>query len=109
MAETDYWFARRFPVGHSRNAMAPVRREAMGIVKVFLGWMVGGAIAAALLLVIGFTMVPWLWVLAPLVFVGCAAYGGFYFVSAAMKHADRNYTVDDYKAGRVPGQKPYMQ
>src|SRR6218665_2708161 len=109
MADPEYWFARRFPVGHPRNAMAPVSKAAMGIVKTFLGWMIGGAVAAIVLLMVGFTAVPWLWVLAPIVFVGCAAYGGVYFVTEAMRHADRNHTVDDYKAGRVPGQKPYMK
>ncbi|MHB1110033.1 MAG: hypothetical protein ACYCZU_06940 [Devosia sp.] len=109
MAEQEYWFARRFPVGHPRNAMAPVSKRAMEIVWTFVGWMVGGAVAAVVIVLLGLFAVPYLWIAAPFVFAGCAAYGGWYFVSQAMSRGDKTHTVDVYKAGRVPGQKPYMQ
>ena len=108
MAEQEYWFARRFPVGHPRNAMAPVSKRAMEIVWTFVSWMIGGALVAVILLALGFTVVPYLWIAAPVVFVACAGYGGYYFISQAMAKGDQSHTVDDYKAGRVPGQKPYM-
>lgn len=95
-----YWFARRFPVGHPRNAMAPVSPEGFGVVRTFIAWMIGGAVAALILLLATFA-VPFLWIGAPIVFVACAAYGGWYFISQAQGRGDHNHTVDDYKSGRV--------
>ena len=44
---TEYWFARRFPVGNPRNAMAPVSEQGWNVVRRFIAWMVGGAILAS--------------------------------------------------------------
>lgn len=102
MAENKYWFARRFPVGHPRNAMGPVSAEGWGVVRAFVGWMTGGAIAAVILVLIGLYLNQWwLYIVAVLAYIGCTAYGGWYFISTAMKRGDKNNTVDDYKAGRV--------
>ena len=102
MAENKYWFARRFPVGHRRNAMSPVTQEGWNVVKAFVGWMTGGAAAAVVLVLLALYFGQWwLYVVAVLVYVACAAYGGWYFISTAMKRGDPNNTVDDYKAGRV--------
>ena len=101
MAENKYWFARRFPVGYPRNALAPVSPEGWRVVNTFIGWMVGGAVGAVVVALLGLFVVPWLWVLAPFVFVGCAAYGAWYFISQARGRGDHNHTIDDYKAGRV--------
>ena len=103
MAENQYWFARRFPVGTGRNAMAPVSPEGFAVVWRFVAFMVGGAIAAVVLVLLGLFYVPYLWIAAPIVYVACAAYGGWYFISQAQKRGDPVHTVDDYKAGRVPG------
>lgn len=103
MAENKYWFARRFPVGHPRNAMAPVTPEGFAVVKTFVTWMIGGALVAVILLALGFTVVPFAWIAAPIVFVGAAAYGGWSFIRAAQGRGDHNHTVDDYKTGRVQG------
>ena len=100
MAESKYWFARRFPVGHPRNAMSPVTPEGFRVVYMFLAWMIGGAIAAGVVAALGL-WVPYLWVLAPIVFVCCAAYGGWYFIKEAQNRGDHQHTVDDYKQGRV--------
>src|SRR5690349_8189366 len=100
MAETKYWFARRFPVGNPRSSMSPVTPEGYQVVYTFIKWMLGGAVAAGVVAALGL-WVPYLWVLAPFVFAGCAAYGGWYFISQAYKRGDHQHTVDDYKAGRV--------
>lgn len=102
MAESKYWFARRFPVGHPRNTMSPVSPEGWNVVWSFVRWMTGGAIAAVILVIIGlYTSQWWVYVLAVIVYVASAAYGGWYFISTAYKRGDKQNTVDDYKAGRV--------
>lgn len=102
MPENKYWFARRFPVGTARNSMAPVSPEGFAVVKTFVRWMIGGALAAAAFVILGFF--SWWWfILAPIVFVGCAIYGAWYFISQAQGRGDHQHTVDDYKAGRVQG------
>ena len=107
MSEGPYWLARRFPVGHPRNAMSPVSAEAYGVVWRFVAFMVGGALAMGALMIAA-VYVHWiLGALGILVFVGAAAYGGYYFISQAYKRGDNQHTVEDYKAGRVPGQLPY--
>jgi drug/metabolite transporter (DMT)-like permease len=110
MAENTYWFARRFPVGHPRNSMSPVTPEGFRVAWTFVWWMVGGAAAAIVLCLLaawlgassGFGPLSWvLFALAPIVFVGCAAYGAWYFITTAMKRGDTQHTIDDYKNGRV--------
>jgi hypothetical protein len=110
MAEQTYWFARRFPVGDRRNAMAPVRPEGFRVAWTFVWRMVGGAaawhvlggLAGWSLYASGPGPLTWLLgVLGPIVFVACAAYGGWYFVKVAQSRGDNQHTVDDYKAGRV--------
>lgn len=101
MTENKYWFARRFPVGHPRNAMAPVSPEGFGVVRTFIGWMVGGAVAAILIGIVAAFSIWWLAILAPIVFIACAAYGAWYFISQAQGRGDHQHTVEDYKAGRV--------
>ena len=101
MAESKYWFARRFPVGSPRNTMAPVSPEGFAVVKTFVFWMVGGGLAAIAIAIAAVITTLWLAMLAPVVFVGCAAYGAWYFISQAQNRGDHRHTVDDYKAGRV--------
>lgn len=81
--------------------MAPVSPEGRAAVRDFIVWMVGGAIAAVLLLIAGFTVLPFAWVLAPVAFIGCAVYGAWKFIGAAQNRGDHQHTVDDYAAGRV--------
>ena len=101
MAEQEYWFARRFPVGHPRNAMSPINEKGYGVVRQFIGWMVGGAIAALVLVLTGLFVLPYVWIAAPFIFAACAMVGGWSFILAAQQHGDHNHTVDDYKSGRV--------
>ena len=110
MAENRYWFARRFPVGDRRNAMAPVTPEGFRVAWTFVWWMVGGAAAALVLLSVGgwvaystnFSPLSWvIGALAPVVFIGCAIYGAWYFISQAQNRGDHQHTVADYKSGKV--------
>lgn len=81
--------------------MSPVTPEGYRVVYTFLAWMVGGALAGGLILLLG-ASVPFAWITAPVVFAGCAIYGAWYFISEAQKRGDHEHTVADYKAGRVP-------
>ncbi|HQZ12608.1 MAG TPA: hypothetical protein PK286_06945 [Devosia sp.] len=102
MADDKYWFARRHPVGDARNAMAPVAPEGWQVVRTFVSWMTGGAIAAVVLVLLGLNLGGqwWLYVLAAVVYVGCTVYGAWYLVTTSKARGDHSKTVDDYKAGR---------
>lgn len=103
MANTEYWFARRFQVGHPRNAMSPINEQGWNVVRKFIVWMAGGAIVAAVVAVIFalWVPVPFLWIAGLLIFPLAAAYAGYSFIAAAQGRGDHNHTVEDYKAGRV--------
>lgn len=102
MADSEYWFARRFPVGHPRNAMAPVRQQGNFVTWAFVGGSVLGALCFAVLGLNGQIIA------GTIVFVLMAIASGGMFIGMASSRGDKQHTVDDYKAGRVPGQKPYM-
>ena len=101
MAENKYWFARRFPLTDRRNSMSPVTPEGYRVAWIFVGWMIGGAIAAAAVLILAIFWMPLFGVLAPVVFIGCAIYGAWYFITQARDRGDHQHTIDDYKQGRV--------
>ncbi len=104
---TGFWFARRFPVGNPRNAMVPVTAEGMQAVWRFVGTMTAGAIFACVLAVLA-VFTHWsLYVASAFVFVAAAIYGGWTFISIAMRKGDSRHTAADYRAGIVPGQKPF--
>ena len=101
MVENKYWFARRFPLSDRRNGMAPITPEGYRVAWIFVAWMIGGAIAAGVILVLGVLWIPFLGVLAPFIFIGCAIYGAWYFIMQAKNRGDHQHTVDDYRQGRV--------
>jgi hypothetical protein len=95
MAESKFWFARRFPVGHPRNTMAPVSREGWSVVWVFVAAMLVGGLGLIFFglngqLVSGVAM-----------FVILALLGGGMFIGMTQTRGDKQHTIDDYKAGRV--------
>ena len=98
---SEYWFARRFPVGHPRNSMSPVNEKGWAVVRAFIWWMVGGALGALALVLIGLFVLPYVWIAAPIIFFACAMVGGWSFILAAQMHGDTQHTVDDYMSGRV--------
>jgi hypothetical protein len=103
MAEQEYWFARRFPVGSPRNAMSPINEQGWNVVRKFLTWMIGGAILSAVVTIVLVVWVPqtFLWIAGLLIFPVAAAYAGYAFIAAAQGRGDHDHTVDDYRAGRV--------
>ncbi|OEO32464.1 hypothetical protein VW23_011645 [Devosia insulae DS-56] len=94
-----YWFARRFPVGHPRNAMGPVSRE---------GWLVAWAFVASMaigglgFLGLALTGSP---LLGIAIFVVLAASGMGLFISLAGRRGDTQHTVEDYRSGRVSNEE----
>jgi nitrogen fixation-related uncharacterized protein len=103
---TEYWFARRFPVGQTRNSLSPINENGWAVVRTYLAFMVGGAVVAVLLAVVGLLWVPFLWILAPFAFIGATAYGGYYFISQAQAHGDTQHSIDDYRGGNIPPAAP---
>lgn len=110
MAEQKFWFARRFPLSDPRNSMSPVSPEGFRVAWTFMWLMVAGAAAWALLAGLavwsiyasGIGPLAWvLGVLGPIVFIGCAIYGTWYFIMHAKNRGDQQHTLEDYKAGRV--------
>lgn len=95
---TDYWFARRFPVGHSRNAMSPVSREGWLVVASFMASMILGGVAFVALAVNGDVII------GAVVFAAVSIMGGGAFIAAAVAKGDREHTVADYRAGRLPAE-----
>ena len=89
---SDYWFARRFPLGHPRNAMAPVSREGWIVVVLFIAAMAVGGIAFIALALAG------AFILGLVVFVLLAAAGGGLFILLAGMKGDSGRTVDDYRS-----------
>jgi hypothetical protein len=102
MAEHEYWFARRFPVGHPRNAMSPINERGYAVVRTFVSTMTTGAIVAVVLSFVAFWISqPALYVVGGIAFVAAAVYAGWKFVSVSMDRGDKNHTVEDYKTGRL--------
>jgi fatty acid desaturase len=96
---SEYWFARRFPVGHSRNAMMPVAREGWLVVLAFVASLAVGATAFIALAVTGSVVV------GAVLFAVVAGLAGSMLITVAVAKGDRNHTVADYRAGRV-GRSP---
>jgi hypothetical protein len=101
MPEQEYWFARRFPVGHPRNAMSPINEQGWNVVRKFIIWMVAGAVLATIIVIVSLLWLPYLWIAAPFVFAATAMYAGWALILAAQGRGDHNHTIEDYKAGRV--------
>lgn len=97
MSEQEYWYARRFPVGHWRNAMAPISPKAKRVLHVFLA---GVALGLLVFFVAGLLGS---WQLGFVGFVLLAGGTGWYYLTEPARRFDRFHTVDDYREGRVPG------
>ena len=95
---SEYWFARRFPVGHSRSAMSPVSREGWLVVLAFVASMLVGGAAFTALAITGDV------VIGAVLFAVVAATAGSMLIAVSLRKGDRNHTVADYRAGRVRGE-----
>jgi ABC-type Co2+ transport system permease subunit len=91
MTEHEYWFARRFPVGHARAGMAPVHWKGYAVVAIFVTVLVVGGVAFAYL---GATdrMAE-----GVAVFVLAAFLGAMFYITVARQKGDRVRTIADYR------------
>jgi hypothetical protein len=92
--DTEYWFARRFPVSDRRNAFAPVHWK---------GWVASAAFVAAL--AIGGAAFAWMasrgyLIQGAIAFVAAAFLAGGWFIVVASAKGDRTRTVQDYRKAR---------
>lgn len=92
---TEYWFARRFPPGNPRNALAPVHWKGWAIALIFVAILLGGAVAFAYLGASGQI------VYGAVAFIVAAALGTIWFIGVAERTCDKTRTVADYKKERV--------
>jgi hypothetical protein len=92
---SEFWFARRFPVGHPRNALAPVSREGW---LVAIGFVAAMALGALALLLLAWAGRPWAGVI---VFVVMAFAAGAAFIGIAQRKGDGRRTVEDYRQART--------
>ncbi len=89
--DTEYWFARRFPAGNPRKAVAPVHWK---------GWALSGAYV--LVLTAGGFAFAWLgaggrMVEGVIAFALAAAIGAGGFIAIAEAKSDKTRTVEDYR------------
>ncbi len=91
MSGNEVWFARRFPVGSPRNALAPISREGWIVSWAFVGAMVLGA-AVFIYLTYREQFVTGL-----ILFIVIALVAGIGFVVIAVNRSDLTKTIDDYK------------
>jgi len=88
---TEYWFARRFPVGSPRNAMAPVHWKGYAIVAAYVTLLVLGGVAFAWLGASGRL------VLGAALFAVAAIVGASLFIGLSSIKGDKTRTVADYR------------
>jgi membrane protein YdbS with pleckstrin-like domain len=92
---TEYWFARRFPIGHARRGMAPVHWK---------GWLASVAFVVGLFAAAAAGY--WLYSIGE-VTRGVVAFsaGAFlvaiWFIGISHKKGDHVHTVADYREGKV--------
>ena len=95
---SEFWFARRFPVGHPRNAMAPVTRE---------GWLAFAYWTAAM--VVGSAIFLWLTLAGSFlgglaVFIAVTILATWLLLSLVNRRGGPTRTVEDYR--RMQGGSP---
>jgi hypothetical protein len=86
---TEYWFARRFPVGDRRNAMAPVHRKGFAATGIYVAALVIGGLAFAWMGASGHL------VQGTIVFAAAAIVGAVWFIVVSRAKGDPNRTVAD--------------
>jgi uncharacterized membrane protein len=87
---TEYWFARRFPVGSPRNAMAPVHWKGYAIVAAYVTLLVLGGMAFAWLGASGEL------IKGAAIFAAAAIVGAGLFIVLSSTKGDKTRTVADY-------------
>jgi hypothetical protein len=89
---SDYWFARRYPVGSGRNAVSPVSREGR---LVFVYWAVAMFVGA-----LAWAFLAWRGVFfgGLIVYVVVVVLASLLLFMAVMRKSDHTRTVADYRA-----------
>lgn len=87
---TEYWFARRFPVGNPRNAMSPVHWKGRAVVATYVTLLVLGALAFAWLGASGDL------IMGAVAFAVTAVVGASLFLILSNTKGDKTRTVADY-------------
>lgn len=92
---TEYWFARRFPIGDIRGGMAPVSWKGWAVALAFVGALVVGAAI-------------WWWFAqrgentrGVVAFAIVAAAAGLGFIRTANRKGDHAHCVRDYQKGKL--------
>jgi hypothetical protein len=91
MAEQDFWFAR-----NSRGLPWPVSRKAIAVLYVFGFNVAFGGLAFFLMAMSGQSM------LGAILFVVAIGFGINMSWGAISRMTDRDHSLEDYRAGRVP-------
>jgi uncharacterized membrane protein YqjE len=92
---SEYWFARRFPVGNPRAAMAPVHWKGYAVSAIYVAVLTIGAVAFAWMGAHGAI------IQGAVVFIVVAALGAGWFISVARRTCDQSRTVTDYRKDRA--------
>jgi hypothetical protein len=91
MSEREYWFARRYPLGDSRQAVSPVHWKGYAMTAIYtIALFTGGG------LFVYFGMDDQL-LIGVAVFAGVALVAGVWFVLTAKANGDPVRTVAEYK------------
>lgn len=88
---TDFWFARRFPVGNPRNAMSPVNWKGYAATLAFVSVLAAAGFAFAWLGASGDLLK------GTLIFAGAAIVCTAVFLGVVNAKSDNSRTVADYK------------
>ncbi len=88
---TEFWFARRFPVGNPRNAMAPVHWKGYATVAAYVTLLVLGGVAFAWMGAGGQLIA------GAIVFAASAVLGASLFIGLSSVKGDQTRTVADYR------------
>jgi hypothetical protein len=87
----EYWFARRFPVGNPRNAMAPVHWKGYAIVAVYVTLLVLGGLGFAWFGAGGKL------ILGAAIFAAAALVGASLFIGLSSARGDKTRTAAEYR------------
>jgi hypothetical protein len=91
MNEREYWFARRYPLGDTRQAIAPVTWQGYAVSMTFVLALTAGAVGFAYLGASGDLF------MGIMLFIGVAIVAGAWFILTAKANGDPIRTVADYK------------
>lgn len=87
---SEIWFARRFPVGHKSNSMAPVHWKGWAMFAGFAAAMILGGVGFAISAISGKVM------MGLVAFVSLSALGGGLLLISVIQNGDQTKTVQDY-------------